>query len=194
MPPEKSLSRQPRRDAARNRAALLAAAAALYRRSGPEVALDHVAREAGLGIGTLYRHFPTRRALVEAIVEERLDRLVEMLEKANATPDAWAAVTDVVRRFTLAQADDGALADVVASHLDARPETARRRASVHDLLHQLMTRAVADRQMRGDVTAADVLAITCGVRSVVGTARTARERRHVADRYVDVILAGLAAR
>src|SRR6202012_2860643 len=71
-------SRKPRADAARNRERVLEAAKSVFSAGGPEASLEAVARQAGVGIGTLYRHFPTREALYEAVYRREVDQLVEL--------------------------------------------------------------------------------------------------------------------
>jgi AcrR family transcriptional regulator len=82
-------TRSPRADAARNRLRLLDAAKAVFSAGGPEASLEAVARRAGVGIGTLYRHFPTREALFEAVYRREVDELAALAE-ATAGPPAAA--------------------------------------------------------------------------------------------------------
>lgn len=82
----KTSSRSPRADAARNRERLLGAAKAVFSAGGPEASLEAVARHAGVGIGTLYRHFPTREALFEAVYRREVDELAALAEAAEGAP------------------------------------------------------------------------------------------------------------
>jgi AcrR family transcriptional regulator len=79
-------ARSPRADAARNRERLLGAAKAVFSAGGPEASLEAVARRAGVGIGTLYRHFPTREALFEAVYRREVDELATLAETVAGTP------------------------------------------------------------------------------------------------------------
>jgi AcrR family transcriptional regulator len=79
-------ARSPRADAARNRERLLGAAKAVFSAGGPEASLEAVARRAGVGIGTLYRHFPTREALFEAVYRREVDELAALAEAASGLP------------------------------------------------------------------------------------------------------------
>jgi AcrR family transcriptional regulator len=74
-------ARRPRSDSVRNRELLLKAAAAVFAAGGPDASLEAVARRAGVGIGTLYRHFPTREALFEAVYRHEVDHLAEVAEQ-----------------------------------------------------------------------------------------------------------------
>jgi AcrR family transcriptional regulator len=78
---DQSASRKPRADALRNRDRLLKAARAIFRAGGPEASLEAVARTAGVGIGTLYRHFPTREVLFEAVYRHEVQQLADLAER-----------------------------------------------------------------------------------------------------------------
>src|SRR3954470_24749544 len=78
-----------RRDAQRNRDRILAATRVAFQERGLDVGVDEIARRAGVGMGTLYRHFPTRAALVAGIVDARFAELTEAAERALEAPDAW---------------------------------------------------------------------------------------------------------
>ena len=96
--PTKPPARSPRADAARNRERLLGAAKAVFSAGGPEASLEAVARRAGVGIGTLYRHFPTREALFEAVYRREVDELAALAE-ASVTQGPPA---DALRRWVKA--------------------------------------------------------------------------------------------
>ena len=81
----KGSDRKPRTDAIRNRERVLEAAKAVFSQGGPEASLEAVAREAGVGIGTLYRHFPTREALYDAVYRREVDQLVELARHLATT-------------------------------------------------------------------------------------------------------------
>src|SRR5271170_7964456 len=74
-------ARKPRADSVRNRERVLHAAKAVFAAGGPEASLEAVARQAGVGVGTLYRHFPTRQALFEAVYRHEVEQLVELAEQ-----------------------------------------------------------------------------------------------------------------
>src|SRR6185437_10153390 len=87
-----------RRDAERNRQAILRAAAEVIGERGLEASLDDVARRAGVGVGTVYRRFPGKEALTEALFEERLDALVAIAEQALAEPDPRSGLHTYLER------------------------------------------------------------------------------------------------
>ena len=94
---------QLRRDAARNRAALIAAGRDVFAERGPDASLEEIARRADVGIGTLYRHFPTREALIEVIFEEHFDQVVAAAEAAAADEDAWEGIVGFLERVLAAR-------------------------------------------------------------------------------------------
>src|SRR3954470_8318524 len=98
-----------RSHAQRNHELLVAAAHEVFAERGVEASLEEVARRAGVGIGTLYRHFRTREALVEAIFERRVGELVAVAEAAAADPDGWRALSQLVERTLELQAADRVL-------------------------------------------------------------------------------------
>src|ERR1700731_857991 len=87
--------RKPRADAIRNRERVLEAAKAVFSEGGPEASLEAVARRAGVGIGTLYRHFPDRKALYEAVYRREVEQLVELAKH----PKAETAPVEALRRW-----------------------------------------------------------------------------------------------
>src|ERR1700758_4231348 len=87
-----TVKRKQRADAIRNRERVLEAAKAVFSQGGPEASLEAVAKRAGVGIGTLYRHFPTREALYEAVYRREVQQLVELAEQLKGEPDAVEAL------------------------------------------------------------------------------------------------------
>src|ERR1700758_1962448 len=87
--------RKPRADAIRNRERVVEAAKAVFSQGGPEASLETVARRAGVGIGTLYRHFPTREALYEAVYRREVEQLVELADQLTSEPSP----VDALRRW-----------------------------------------------------------------------------------------------
>ena len=113
-----------RADAQRNRTAVLAAAEAVYAEQGVEVSLNEIARRAGIGNATLYRHFPTRESLLSAVYTEHLERYCEIAEDAAQADDPVTALRDCVTATCELQATNRGLADLLAS---LRPLIASRR-------------------------------------------------------------------
>ena len=149
--------RPQRRDAARNRDLLVAAAHAVYAEQGVEAPLDVIARRAGVGNATLYRHFPTRGALVEEIFRGPLDRVREAGEEARIAADPWAGLAAYLDRvFSMLAADRGAN-DLMTTGLPGVPSLAALHTHNHDTVAALLGRAQEEGTARADATAEDLL-------------------------------------
>src|SRR5258705_9941902 len=106
--------RRPRADAVRNRERVLAAAKAVFSAGGPDASLEAVARRAGVGIGTLYRHFPTREALFEAVYRREVEQLAELAEELKAA----ASPTEALRHWLRANVEIVATKKGMSAALD----------------------------------------------------------------------------
>jgi AcrR family transcriptional regulator len=157
-------TRKPRADAARNRERVLEAAKAVFSAGGPEASLEAVAKRAGVGIGTLYRHFPTRDALFEAVYRrevEQLGALAERLKGETAPVDALRAW--LRSNVELVATKKGMLAALaLATH--GRPELY---AYTFDRLTEaagtLLDQAVSAGEIRPDISAEDLLRALVGM-------------------------------
>ena len=176
-------SRPLRSDAARNRDKLLAAAAEVFGERGLDAPLEHVARRAGVSIGTLYAHFPAREALFDAIFPPRLAGLDQIAAEAMAEPDPWAGFAGFTEAlFELLAADRG-LSDAFAQRFPLSPEVAEacRRGFGH--AGQIISRAHDSGQLRPDFQLADLLALTWAISQVIresGAFALEAWRRHLA--------------
>lgn len=177
-----------RADAQRNRDLLLAAAAAAFALDGGEVTLESIARAAGVGIGTLYRHFPTREALVDAAYRSELARLCDSVPDLLATqaPDAAlrAWMDSFVDYMTTKRGMAAALRAVVASGGNPFAES---RARLLGAIGTLLAAGAAARLLRDDVNPDDVLVGISGV-SVLAAEPAQRDQ---AGRLLDLIMDGL---
>ncbi|MDG4858248.1 helix-turn-helix domain containing protein [Streptomyces sp. T-3] len=148
---------RPRADALRNRERIVTAAREMFVEFGPEVPLDEIARRAGVGNATLYRHFPDRPGLIHEVVCSVMDRTSAEAERAMAEEaDAFQAL----RRFVHAAADEriGALCPMLSGAFDRdHSDLHDARDRLEELVVQLMERARAAGQLRGDVAAGDLL-------------------------------------
>ncbi|MFF5171961.1 TetR/AcrR family transcriptional regulator [Micromonospora sp. NPDC000089] len=177
-----------RADAARNRERLLEAAVRAFSRPGPEVTLDAVAREAGVGIGTLYRHFPTRDALVEAAYRNELAKLcdaaADLLDRLPPDQATRAWMERFVDYLATKRGMADALRQVIAT--GANP-FAQSRDLLVGALARLLTAGAAAGTVRPDVDPADVLAGLSGVSLAAG----GPEARELAGRLLDLLMDGL---
>jgi AcrR family transcriptional regulator len=144
-----------RAHARRNHELLIAAAREVFAEQGVEASLEEIARRAGLGIGTLYRHFATREALVEAIFERRIGELVAVAEEAVAEPDGWNAFGRFLERTLELQAGDRVLKDVLMRYA-GEGRLAAARAELRGLLEQVLERAREHGTLRDDFTVSDL--------------------------------------
>jgi AcrR family transcriptional regulator len=145
-----------RADAARNRGRILAAAAELFAAKGLSVGLHEIAHHAGVGVGTAYRRFPDERQLIEALFEERLDRLAEVAERALAADDPWDGLAGFLEQATELQIQNRGLREIITGSDHGSALTARARATLAPATEQLVRRAQASGTLRADVVAADL--------------------------------------
>ena len=145
-----------RADAARNRARILQAAQVVFAERGLDVTLDDIAREAGLGVGTLYRRFADREALVEALFDERMQRAVARASAALEVPDAWQGLTALIESTCEELAVDRGLHQVMLSSAYGQDRVARSRAELVPLIEALVRRAQAQGTLRPDFQAHDI--------------------------------------
>jgi AcrR family transcriptional regulator len=146
-----------RRDAQRNRDALLEAARGQFARQGLDAPLEQVAKRAGVAIGTLYRHFPTRLDLIQALFTDKLQAVAEAAEQAAAMGDAWEGFVFFVETMCELQAEDRGLNDLASIRLlPASPELDDANARIHNLGIEIIRKAHRQGALRGDVTAEDL--------------------------------------
>jgi len=159
------VERKPRADSLRNRERLLKAATRVFSAGGPEASLEAVARRAGVGIGTLYRHFPTREALFEAVYRREVDELAGLAERLAHEAEPIDALRQWLGAFVqLVATKKGMLA---ALSLAAQAPPSELYAYSFDrlttALDGILKRAVAAGQMRGDITPEDLLRALLGL-------------------------------
>jgi AcrR family transcriptional regulator len=183
--------RRLRADARRNREQLLAAAVAAFSREDPEVTLESIAKDAGVGIGTLYRHFPTREALVDAAYRSELAKLCDAVPELVAVLPADKALRTWMDLFieytTTKRGMSDALRMVIASGGNPFAES---RSRLLAAVRALMKAGAGDGTLLADVDAADLLASMTGVSLAVGDPA----QRAQAGRLLDLLMDGLRYR
>jgi AcrR family transcriptional regulator len=182
----------PRADAARNRDRALDTGRRLLASGDDTLALNDVARQAGLGVATVYRHFPTRRALLETLVDEHLDALITEAEAAAAEPDSVAGLDRLARTVLVRELGTPGFAEVFATTEDERPETSARKARILALADRVLARVVRAGGAPAGTTAMDVQRLLCGVAHAARLDPEGPTAR--AEVYLDILLAGLRAR
>jgi AcrR family transcriptional regulator len=145
-----------RADAERNRKRILDGAAELFAAKGLSVGLDEIAHHAGVGVGTAYRRFPDKRQLIEALFEERLDRIVELAERGLAADDAGEGLTGFLEQATELQIQNRGLREILIGSEYSTAFAARARARLAPLMEQLVRRAQASGALRDDVVVTDL--------------------------------------
>jgi AcrR family transcriptional regulator len=170
-----------RKDAQRNLERLVEAARAVFAERGLDVALDEVARRAGVSIGTLYNRFPTRADLVAAVFADRRETLIEIAEHALAMDDAWAGFAHFVEQVCRMQAADRGYNDLSARSIpQAAPTPDHVRG--HELMVEVIERAKRSGALRPDFVLADMAFVTWAItRTIEATADVDPDawRRHL---------------
>ena len=146
-----------RRDAERNRQRILDTAGALFAERGLGVSLDEIARHAGVGVGTVYRRFPDKEQLIDALFE---DRLVEILETANAgleLADPWEGLAHFIERSLELQVADRALKELLLSTSTAHARIEQGRSQIEPIVEAILDRARQAGVVREDLAVSDLL-------------------------------------
>jgi AcrR family transcriptional regulator len=179
--------RKPRTDAQRNRERILEIAKEAFTRSGADASLDDIARDAGVGPGTLYRHFPTRDALIEAVYRTEVEKLAAAERRfAEAMPPIEA-----LRAWMLLFVDYIATKQIIAPALNAYVGGASKlyegsRAQVQGAIDALVKRAIKNRDIRRDLDPFDLLRALIGVSHVA----SGPDWQQSARRLVDILITG----
>jgi AcrR family transcriptional regulator len=180
-----------RADAVRNRERIVDAAREAFVHWGPDVPLDEIARDAGVGNATLYRHFPDRASLIRHVVLAVTDRIADRAEALAADTDTFEAL----RRFVFHAADEriGALCPLLTEHIDPDDRgLVAARERLEAATEHLMERAHRDGRLREDVGMGDLMvALTQLARPLPGTGRP--EISRFVHRHLQILLDGLRA-
>jgi AcrR family transcriptional regulator len=179
-----------RADARRNRLKVIGAAQEVFSEHGPDARMEEVAEKARVAVGTLYRHFPNKEALLEALIAERLGQIAECARNAlREDAEPWEAFARVMRRLTGMAYEDRAFAHVVPL-LETGGELGEVKRRVDILLKELVERAQEAGEMRPDIKADDLPPLFMGL--VLATPEEFSPARQ--ERCVEVILDGLRYR
>jgi AcrR family transcriptional regulator len=183
--------RKPRADAERNRLRLLETAKAAFAEKGSGASLDEIARTAGVGAGTLYRHFPTRDALIEAVYRNETDQLVAAAAGLGETRPPLAALREWLLLFVDYVAAKHGMYAVLDTLVDGASDL--RSASttrIEQAIDALVGRAVANGDIRLEIGPLDLLRALASV----AKAGSGPAGEHAARRLVDILIAGLRPR
>lgn len=186
-----SQTRPLRKDAAANRQRLLDAASELFAARGLGVTLNDIAHHAGVGVGTAYRHFPNKEAVIDALFEQRLEAVEAMARDALEEPDAWHALVRYLERTIQMQAEDRGL-DQIMNDLtlgDTRINDVRLR--IAPLVVRLVDRAKDQGALRPDFAPTDVAFIQTALSAIMDSSRDLAPTLY--QRYLTYLLDGLRA-
>jgi len=183
----KSAERKPRTDAQRNRERILEVAKEAFTRRGANASLDDIANEAGVGAGTLYRHFPSRDALIEAVYRTEVGKLAAAQQKFAATMPPIEAL----RAWMLLFVDYIAAKHIIAPALNTIVGGAAKlyegsRAQIQGAIDALVKGAIKSGDIRDDLDPFDLLRALIGVSNVASTP----DWQQSARRLVDILIAG----
>jgi AcrR family transcriptional regulator len=181
------VQRKPRTDAQRNRERILEVAKEAFTRSGADASLDDIARQAGVGAGTLYRHFPTRDALIEAVYRSEVEKLAAAERKFTETMPP----IDALRTWMLLFVDHIAAKQIIAPALNSvvgGPSKLYEGSYglVHGAIDTLVKRAIKSGDIRKDLDPFDLLRALIGVSHIA----TGPGWQQSARRLVDILITG----
>jgi AcrR family transcriptional regulator len=145
-----------RRDAQRNRERIVASARRLFARDGLDASVEEITRDAGVGMGTLYRHFATKEELIDAVLEESFEELLAVAEAAVAEADAWAGFTGFMEAALQRYEANRGLKDLLAGSEHGRRRAQAMRRRLAPLLGQMIARAQDQGSLRPDFTPQDM--------------------------------------
>ena len=179
--------RKPRADAKRNRERILEVAKEAFTRSGADTSLDDIAREAGVGPGTLYRHFPTREELLEAVYRSEVEKLAAAERRFTQEMQPIGAL----RAWMLLFVDYIAAKQIIAPVLNALVGDPKKvfeasHAQIWEAIRALVGRAIASGDIREDLDPIDLLRALIGVANVA----TSPDWQQSARRLVDILITG----
>ena len=180
-----------RADAERNRARILAAAAEIFAERGLDVSLDDIAAHAGVGVGTVYRRFPDKDALIEALFEEKIDAVVALADGALEIEDPWEGFTTFMRGMCRMQAADRGFKDALLARDRGRERMAAARERIAPRAMKLLARAQEAGVIRSDLGPFDVPMLNLCVGLIAD--RTRDVAPDYWERVLTIIIDGISA-
>ncbi len=178
-----------RADAERNRQRLLEAARELFASRGLDITLDDIAHHAGVGVGTAYRRFPNKDALIEALMVDKIRELIAIAKECLDEPDPWRGLTSYFERALALQASDRGLAEVMWTSGVRLAGVAKARQKLAPIVGRLVKRAVDAGVVRRDFATTDVPVISFMLMTLVQLGREVEPELY--RRYLGIVLDGL---
>jgi AcrR family transcriptional regulator len=178
-----------RSDARRNREQIVTSARVLFAKDGLDASVEEITIDAGVGMGTLYRHFPTKDALVEAVLEDAFNEVIGVAKTALADPDPWAGLCFYLEHSLAMHAANRCLKEVIATREYGLHRATAMRRRLRPLLTQLVERAQAQGSLRADVSPEDIPLLVWAGGGVIDCA--ANVDPEAWRRYLGLVLDGL---
>ncbi len=160
-----------RKDAERNRQRVLQAARELFAERGLGVSLDDIARHAGVGVGTVYRRFPDKEQLIDALFEERIGEMLRAASESLEISDPWLGFVGFLERALEMQAEDRALKELLLSTSAAHARIERARNQIQPIVEAVLQRAQQANVVRGDLAVSDLILLQHGIGEVADYTR-----------------------
>lgn len=160
-----------RRDAERNRQRIVQAAREVFADRGLTASLDDIARHAEVGVGTVYRRFPDKQLLIDALFEDRIAEVVAAFERGLAHPDPWEGLVSTLETVLEWQAQDLGLKELLLMGSAACDGIDEARRRIAPLGEELLSRAQADGSARPDAVASDLPLLQLAVGSLIDATR-----------------------
>lgn len=185
--------RAPRRDALRNRAAIVDSACTAFAERGLDAPLEPIAAAAGVGNATLYRHFPERAALWEAVLQEPLQEVLDLMREclALSEDDPWAGFATFIRRTADIEARREGFSALMTTRFTGAPTLLALRAEIQDGLESLFRHAQDAGAIRADAALEDIAVVQLSTARAIETFGEVAPELH--RRWVDLVLDGLRA-
>jgi AcrR family transcriptional regulator len=187
---DKLAPRPLRADARRNRERVITAAAVVFAEHGHEAQMDDVAKRAGVGVGTVYRHFPTKEALIEALAVDRFEKILAVGRAALERDDPWEALTEALWAGAALTASDRSFTEIVGELQGPMTLPEELQRAMTETYTELMRRAQASGDLRPDLVFDDIPMFMCGIG--FGTRKT-----HACPdawrRHISIVIDGLRA-
>jgi AcrR family transcriptional regulator len=190
VPRSNGFERALRADARRNREAIINAAKRLFADDGLDAQMPDVAKAAKVGVGTVYRHFPTKEDLIAALATDRFERLAEKAREGVAAEDPWKGLCEFIRFSAQIQADDRGLCEVMGSRPEVMADAAYT-VGLEQLCAKLVRRAQHSGALRKDLDWEDIPMIACSLGRIAPAEQGPAMGRW--PRLVEIIIDGLRA-
>jgi AcrR family transcriptional regulator len=183
--------RRLRRDAERNRERILVAAADAFAAGGLAVTMDEIAHAAGVGVGTVYRRFPDKEQLIDALFEARIEEIADVARAAADHPDPWEALVGFLMRTQELQSEDRGLKEIVLGGARGAERAVAARSLIAPLVAQVLRRAKNAGVVRSDIELTDLPLIQLAIGTIAESSRDIAP--DVWRRMMTVVVDGLRA-